>query len=108
VKGVQDALTRLSGVKKVTVKLQEGLVVVETDPTEPVLPSLFWKEILRVGFLPERMAIWATGTFDAHSFALDGVRWPLLNKGAAEAGRRRAHFKVAEGGEDPPQVEFVD
>lgn len=102
-KGVQDALSRLSGVKLVTVKLQEGLIVVETDATKPVLPSALWKEILRVGFLPERMEVWATGTFDGRSFG----RWSLVNEGPG-SGERRAHFKVVNGAENPPKVEFVD
>ena len=80
----------------------------ETDPTKPALPSAFWKEIQRVGFVPERMEVWATGTFDAHSFALDGARWPLVNKGPADGGPRRARFRVVDGGEDPPKVEFLD
>lgn len=107
-KGVQDAFSRLSGAKKTTVNLQEGLIHVETDPAKSVLPSMFWKEILRVGFVPERMELWATGTFDAHSFALDGARWLLVNAGPGDGGERRAHFKVVSGGEDPPRVEFVD
>ncbi len=91
-----------------TINLQDGFIHVETDLTKPVLPMMFWKEILRVGFVPERMEVWATGTFDAHSFSLDGAFWPLLNIGPAEGGPRRGHFRIVEGGEDPPKVEFLD
>lgn len=107
-KGVHDALSRLSGVKKVTVKLQENLVIVETDPAQPVLPSAIWKEIRRVGFVPANMEIWAEGVFDAHSFAVNGKRWPLAKPGPSGADRRRARLRVVNGDEDPPQVEFVE
>jgi hypothetical protein len=87
VKGVQDAFARLSGAKRTTVRLQEGLVVVETDPAAAVLPSAFWKEIRRVGFEPVRMELWATGTF---------------------GGAGRARYRVANGEEDPPKVELKE
>ena len=103
---MNDALSRRSGVKSVTVKLQDGRVVVETDPTRPVLPADLWREIGRVGFVPAKMEIRAQGLFDGRSFEIDGRKWPLVN--AAPAGRRKARLKVVDGGEDPPRVESVD
>lgn len=107
-KGVRDAFSRLSGAKETTVNLADGLIVVTTDPSQPVNPSHFWRELERVGFVPVKMEIWAAGRFEQHSFALEGGRWPLVNKGPAEAETRRAHFGVVEGAEDPPRVAFID
>lgn len=107
-KGVQDALTRLSGVKKVTVRLQEGIVIAATDAGEPVLPAAVWKEIARVGFKPVEMEVRARGNFEEGAFMVDGRRWPLFR--AAPPGRapRTARLKVQEGSEDPPRVEVVE
>lgn len=94
--------------KSVTVKLQDGVVQAETDTSLPIVPSLLWNEIIRVGFVPVSMEIWAMGTFDEHSFRLDGGRWPLANRGPQDKGPRRAHLRIVNGAEDPPKVEFLD
>lgn len=107
-KGVRDALSRLSGVKTVVVRLQENVVVVETDPARRVSPAAIWREIERVGFVPGNMELWVEGVFDGGSMAVDGKRWPLAKPGPSGGERRRAHLKVAVGGEDPPRVEFVE
>lgn len=107
-KGVADALKRLSGVKRVTVKLQEGLVIAETDAAHRVLPSALWKEIARVGFVPARLEVWATGTFEADSFVLDGGRWLIEGRKPPAGERRRAHLRLLHGGEDPPHVEVLE
>ncbi len=107
-KGVKDALSRLSGVKKVTVKLQENRVIVETDPHQPIRPSSIWKAILHVGFVPENMEVWARGTLEAQSFAVGEARWPWVKPGPSDGGERRVHLRVADGAGDPPRVEFVE
>lgn len=107
-KGVQDALSRLSGVKRVTVRLQENVVVAETDPGQPVLPVAIWKEIERVGFVPQNMELWVDGVLDGDSFAVGGKRWPLVKPGLSGGERRRAHVRVIDGGEDPPKVELME
>lgn len=104
-KGVYDALSRRSGVKSVMVKLQNGLVVIETDPAVPVLPAHLWKEIQRVGFVPHEMEIRAEGVVNESSFQIDGRRWPLV--APAPAGKQRVRLKVTDGGADPPIVEFI-
>lgn len=91
-----------------TVNLQTGVILVDTDAGKRVHPSVFWSEVSRVGFVPVAMELWATGSFDADSFAVDGGRWPLVNRGPAEGSRRRAHFRVVDGSEDPPRVEILD
>jgi hypothetical protein len=108
VKGVQDALTRLSGVRKVTVKLQEGIVVVTTDSSRQVLPAAVWKEIVRVGFKPVEVEIRARGTFEGTAFAVDGHRWPVAGRVPAESGSRIARLRVREGAGDPPRVEVIE
>lgn len=107
-KGVQDALTRLSGVKKVTVKLQEGVVIATTDPSEPVLPTASWKEIARVGFKPVTMEIRARCTVDEGFVVVDGRRWPLAGPAPTGKGPRTARLKVRDGAADPPQVEALE
>ena len=107
-KGVTDALSRLSGVNRVSVRLQEGFVIAETDASQPVLPASIWKEIARVGFVPAQMEIWAEGTFEAGAFLLDGKSWPLVGSGPPAGTKRRVHLKVLNGGEDPPRVELVE
>jgi len=108
VKGVHDALSRLSGVKKVTVRLQENVIEVETDPARQVVPSAIWKEIQRVGFAPGNMEIWAEGVSDGSSFSVDGQPWPLVRPRPWESAPRRAHVRVVNGGEDTPKVEWVE
>lgn len=76
-KGVRDALTRLSGVKSVKVTLQTGVIAVETDPSQSVSPATMWREIERVGFQPVSMEIVKGG----------------------------ARYRVPSGGEDPPRLE---
>jgi hypothetical protein len=90
------------------VKLQENVVIVEIDPVQPVLPSTIWKEIERVGFVPENMEIWAHGVIDGPSFSVDGKPWPLVRPRPSDSAHRRAHVRVLNGGEDPPQVEWVE
>ena len=107
-KGVKDALSRLSGVKTITVKLQEGIIVANTDPLRPVLPALFWKEVARVGFVPVRLEMWATGHLEEKAFAIGHARWPLVKPGSAEGHSRRIHLKVADASEDPPRVEVAE
>lgn len=107
-KGVHDALTRLSGVKKVTVKLQEGVVIATTDPLEPVLPAASWKEIARVGFKPVAMEVRARCSLAEGFVVVDGRRWPLSGPATIEEGPRTARLKVRDGAEDPPRVEVLE
>lgn len=93
--------------KKVTVKLQEGLVIAETNPDAPVLPAELWSEIVRVGFKPAAMDILATGTVENGAFVLGGRRWPLSGAAPDDPGPRRVHLKVKDGGADPPEVEVM-
>lgn len=106
-KGVQDALTRLSGVKKVTVKLQDGLVITETDDSQAVLPRALWKEIARVGFTPVRMELRARGALEEAAFVIDGRRWSL-SRPSGERGPRTARLRIEEGACDPPRVEVLE
>lgn len=92
--------------KSVTVKLQDGLVVVETDPAAAVLPADLWKEIQRVGFLPDGMEIRAEGLIHDGVFEIDGRQWRLVN--AAPSGKRKARLKIIRGSEEPPTVEFIE
>lgn len=103
-----DALTRLSGVKKVTVKLQEGVVVLMADPEQPVLPAEVWKEIARVGFKPAELEVRARGHFEEGAFVIDARRWPLLGGAPATKGPRLARLKTREGAADPPRVEVLE
>jgi len=107
VKGVGDALRRLSGVKNVTVRLQEGVIVTATDPSQPVLPAALWREVARVGFKPAEMALRARGKFEPGAFVIDGKRWPLSGRVPEEKGPRTAELKVKDGGQDPPEVEVL-
>lgn len=107
-KGVQDALTRLSGVKKVAVRLQEGIVVATTDPEAPVLPAQVWKEIARVGFKPVGMELRARGAFERGAFVIDARRWPMSGRAPDEKGPRIVRLKTGAGAEDPPKVEVVE
>ena len=34
--------------------------------------------------------------------------WPLVNRPPSKDVTRRAHFKIVNGTEDPPRVEFLD
>ena len=106
-KGVGDALGRLSGVKNVTVRLQEGLIVTATDPVQPVLPATHWREVARVGFKPAGMALRARRQFEPGAFVIDGKRWPLSWRVPEEKGPRTAELKVKDGGQDPPEVEVL-
>ncbi len=107
-KGVRDALSRLSGVKTITIKLQENRVIVETDPSRPVLLSSIWKAILRAGFGPEKMEVRAQGRFEKDAFLAGDGRWPLVKPGPTGGGPRRVHLRVENGAEDPPRVEIVE
>ena len=106
-KGVKDAFSRLSGAKETTINLHEGLILAITDPSQSVTPAQFWQEVQGVGFLPVKMEVWATGTFEGNSFDLDGGSWPLANAAPSDKGPRRAHFRILTGSEDPPKVEFL-
>jgi hypothetical protein len=88
----------------VTVRLQEGLVFVDTDPTKVVRPSRFFVEISRVGISPVEMEVVARGAFEGGAFVVDGGRWPLVDPAAKSLGPGPARLKVAEGTEDPPRV----
>jgi len=88
----------------VTVRLQEGLVLVDTDPGGRVRPSSYFTEISRVGFVPVEMEIVATGEFEAGAFVVDGGRWPFAGPAPPGQGRRTVRFRVANGAEDPPRV----
>ncbi len=94
--------------KKVTVKLQEGVVIATTDPLEPVLPAASWKEIARVGFKPVSMEIRARCRVDEGDLVVDGRRWPLAGPVPAEKGPRTGLLKVRDGAEDPPLVEVLE
>lgn len=94
--------------KKVTVKLQEGVIVATTDPGKPVLPATVWKEIVRVGFKPAEMEVRARGTFEEGAFVIDGRRWPLAGRAPAERRLRGARLRTPEGAEDPPRVEVLE
>ncbi len=107
-KGVRDALLRLSGVKSVAVKLQENRVIVETDPHRSVRPSLVWNEILRVGFGVEQMQIWAWGRVQVEAVLVGAACWPLITPMAVDPEHRRLRLKVEHGGEDPPRVASVE
>jgi len=107
VKGVKDALTRLSGVKNVTVKLQEGLVIAGADACQPVLPQALWKEVARVGFSPVRMELRARGALEEAAFVIDGKQWPLSSP-SGKKGLQTVRLRVEEGGTDPPRVEVVE
>ena len=91
-----------------TVKLQSGLILVDIDVRRWVLPSAFWTEVSRIGFVPVEMEIWANGTFDGDSFVLDGGRWPLVNDGPKDLKLRRGHFKVLNACANPLRVEFLN
>jgi hypothetical protein len=108
VKGVDDAFSRQVGVNHVTVQLQDGVILVDTDARRSVRPSAFWRELSRIGFAPVSMEVWATGTIEGDFFDLDDSRWPLSNGGSATTARRRRHFRVLNAGEDPPRVEALD
>jgi hypothetical protein len=95
-------------VKKVTVKLQEGIVIATTDPEAPVLPAEVWKEISRVGFKPVGMEVQARGAFEGGAFVIDARRWPLSGKAPVETGTRTVRLKTTGGAEDPPKVEVVE
>ena len=99
---------RLSGVKKVTVRLQEGIVIAGTDPERPVLPAAVWKEIARVGFKPVEMEIRARGIFEESAFVVDGRRWPLAGVVPDDRAKRAARVKVKDGAEDPPKAEVIE
>lgn len=107
-KGVHDALTRLSGVKTVTVKLQEGVVIATTDPAQAVLPSASWKEIARVGFKPVALEIRARCSIDEGFVVVDGQRWPLSGPATVDKGTRSARLKIRDGAQDPPRVEALE
>lgn len=107
-KGVKDALARLSGVKTVTVKLQEGWVIASTDPGEPVLPAALWKEIARVGFKPAAMELRARGLVEGDAFVIDVKHWPLARPVASWKDPRTLRLKVVQGAEDPPLVELIE
>jgi hypothetical protein len=88
----------------VTVRLQEGLVLVDTDPGRSVRPSAYFTEISRVGFQPVEMEIVATGEFEDGAFVVDGGRWPVAGAATPGPGRRTVRLKVADGAADPPRV----
>jgi hypothetical protein len=108
VKGVQDALGRLSGVLRVTVKLQEGRIIAQTRAGEPVLPAALWKEVARVGFKPAAMDLLANGRFEGSDFLIDGNRWRVRGPLPEGKGSRAARVKVVRGEEDPPEIEALD
>ena len=87
-----------------TVRLQEGLVFVDTDPAKGVRPSNYFHEITRVGFLPVGMEVIARGAFEGGAFVVDGGRWPLVDPAATALGPGPARLRVAVGFEDPPRV----
>ena len=94
--------------KSVSVRLQDGIVVIATDPSTAVLPSALWDEILRVGFIPSRMDVWATAKVDGSTVAFDGLRWPLLEPRPVDAVARPIHLRTLTGADDPPHVELVE
>lgn len=94
--------------KKVTVKLQEGVIIATTDPSEPVLPSASWTEIARVGFKPVAMEVRARYSVDEGVVVVDGRRWPLAGPALTDKGPRTARLKVRDGAEDPPRVEALE
>ena len=94
--------------KSIVVKLQEGLVVVTTDPARPVVPARLWHEVARVGFEPAGLEVRATATLRADAVELDGGAWPLARPGPWRGERRRARFRVLDGGADPPRVEVLE
>ncbi|HEU4394091.1 MAG TPA: hypothetical protein VFS92_00890 [Planctomycetota bacterium] len=87
-----------------TVRLQEGLVFVDTDPARSVRPSDFFNEISRVALVPVEMEVVARGAFENGAFVVDGGRWPLVDPAAKSLGPGPARLKVAVGAEDPPRV----
>ena len=87
-----------------TVRLQEGLVFVDTDPARRVRPASFFVEISRVGISPVEMEVVARGAFEGGAFVVDGGRWPLVDPAAKSLGPGSARLKVAVGTEDPPRV----
>jgi hypothetical protein len=104
VKGVVDALSRLEGATRVTVRLQEGRIFVDTDPAKGVRPSNFFHAVARVGFVPVEMEVTARGAFEGGAFVVEGGRWPLVDPAAKSLGPGPARLKVADGAEDPPRV----
>lgn len=94
--------------KKVTVRLQEGVVIATTDPDAPVLPAAVWREIVRVGFKPVEMEVRAKGSFEEGAFVIDGRRWPLSGPSPADRGRPTARLKALGGAEDPPWVKVLE
>ena len=87
-----------------TVRLQEGLVFVDTDPARSVRPSDFFAGIARAGITPVEMEVVARGAFEDGAFVVDGGRWPLVDPAAKSLGPGPARLKVADGAEDPPRV----
>lgn len=88
-----------------TVKLQQGLILADTDPAWPVLPSALWNEVARVGFHPVRMEILARGTFESDAFQIDGTRWPFEGELPAGTLTGPVWLAIKDGAEDPPRVE---
>lgn len=82
--------------------------MVSTDPSTAVLPSALWNEILRVGFVPAKMDVWATGKVDGDSVAFEGTRWPLLEARTTEAATRLIHVRTLAGADESPRVELVE
>jgi hypothetical protein len=91
----------------VTVRLQENLVLVETDPRAEVQPSAIWNEVERVGFVPGNMEILAEGVIEGNSLVVGGGRWPLEIAVPASPERRKVRLRVMNGGQDPPRVELM-
>lgn len=103
-----DALGRLAGVRSVTVRLQAGIVAVETDPAQRLVPARLWREIERVGFAPAGMEVWVAGRIAGDDLVVEGGRWPVRGGVPPGAGAERAHVRVVDGGADPPVVEPVE
>lgn len=101
-----DALSRLSGVASVTIRLQDGIVDVAADAGAPVRPASLWTAIAGVGFEPVSMEITAAGAVRGDAVEIDGRRWRLARPAGPREGTLR--LRVARGGEDPPAVEGVE
>ena len=87
-----------------TVRLSDGRVLVDTDPSRTVLPSAYFTGISHVGFQPVEMEVRATGEFADGAFVVDGGRWPFVGEAPPGSGPRSVRLKVMEPAADPPRV----